>query len=101
MTITVKKIAMPEQHPTHIDTKGITENTLSLVGGVEINCLVRLGTLTMTIGELQSLKQGQILSLEQKTHEPVDILVNHQVIARGKLMSCEDQYAIQITEVHS
>jgi len=99
MTITVKKIALAEQ-PNINDGKPVNDNYLSLVGNVEVECLVRLGTLTLTIAQLQQLKEGQTLPLTQKTYEPVDILLNNQVIARGELMSCDDCFAIQITEVN-
>lgn len=98
MTITAKKIALLDQQPT-INGSPVSENYLNLVGDIEVECLVRLGTLSMTINELHQLKQGEQLSLNQKTHEPVDIVLNNQVIARGELMSCEDCFAIQITEV--
>lgn len=98
MTMTAKKIAFLEQQPA-IDGNPISANYLGLVGDIEVECLVRLGTLTLTINELRQLKQGSQLALSQKTNEPVDILLNNQVIARGELMSCEDCFAIQITEV--
>lgn len=98
MTITAKKVALMEQQPT-AEGHLVSPNYLGLVGDVEVECLVRLGTLTLTINELRQLKQGERLSLSQKTHEPVDIVLNNQVIARGELMSCEDYFAIQVTEV--
>ncbi len=98
MSVTAKKIALLEQQPT-INGQPITDNYLNLVGEIEVECLVRLGTLTLSINELHQLKQGACLSLSQKTHEPVDIVLNNQVIARGELMSCEDSFAIQITEI--
>lgn len=99
MTLTVKKIAFPEQQLVQTECEPVLTNALSLVGGVEVACLVRLGSLTMTINELRQLKSGQILPLQQKTHEPIDLLVNNQVIARGELMSCDDYFAIQITAI--
>lgn len=100
MTITVKKIALSEQHSLQSDNHHfVNENYLSLVGGVEVSCEVKLGTISMTIDELRQLKQEQILPLGQKTHEPVDIVLNQQVIARGELMSCDDYFAIKITEM--
>jgi len=98
MTITAKKIALLEQQPA-AGGKAVSENYLGLVGDIEVECLVRLGTLTLTINELRQLKQGECLALNQKTHEPVDIVLNNHVIARGEIMSCEDCFAIQITEV--
>lgn len=97
MSITVKKITLSEQ-PSLSDGKLITDNTLGLIGQVEVHCTVRLGTLNMTVAELSKLKQGQCLQLEQKTHEPVELLLNNHVIARGELMCCDEHFAIQITE---
>ena len=101
MTITLKKIALANQQPTTTEGPFVTENYLNVIGGVEVACLVRLGTLTMTIAELRQLKLGQTFSLQQKTYEPVDIVLNNRVIARGELMSCDDNFAIQITEICS
>jgi flagellar motor switch protein FliN/FliY len=100
MTTTLKKIALAKQ-PNVSEGRLVTDNYLGVIGDIEVSCLVRLGTLTMTISELRHLRQGQILSLQQKTYEPIDILLNNQVIARGELMSCDEHFAIQITEVHS
>lgn len=99
MSITVKKIALPELCETVIEETSPINNPLSLVGNVEVNCYVRIGTLTLTIAELGELKQGQLLKLAESTQDPVDILLNQRVIARGALMSCDDCFAVQITEV--
>jgi len=100
MTVTVKKIAFPE-HAASSHGQLISESHLDLIGGVEVACSVRVGTLSMTIAELGQLKEGQTLSLEEKTQEPVDILLNNHVVARGELMSCGENFAIQITELCS
>lgn len=99
MSITVKKVALCEQHSTADIGNFIAESHLGIVGNIEVDCLVRLGTLTLSIAELRQLRQGQTLSLQQRTHEPVDIVLNNQVIARGDLMSSDDCFAIQITEI--
>ncbi len=100
MTITLKKITLPEQSVASLGEL-VSDNYLGIIGGIEVACFVRLGTLTMTIAELKQLKLGQTLSLQQKTQEPVDILLNNQIIARGELMSCDEHFAIHITEVCS
>ncbi len=103
MSITVKKIALSQQQPPP-EGEGallVNDNYLSIIASMEIECQVRLGSLTLTIEEFRQLKQGQILPLAQKTHEPIDVLVNNQVIARGELMSAGDCFAILITEISS
>jgi flagellar motor switch protein FliN/FliY len=89
-----------EQQPTlQEDSPLANEHYLSLVGDVEVNCIVRLGSLQLTIHELGQLKVGQLLALQEKTDDPVDVLFNNHVIARGHLMNCDDYFAIQITEI--
>lgn len=100
MSITVKKISLTEQVDAKRDQPA-SPNALDLIGAVEVECYVRLGTLTLTVEQLRQLKQGQVLTLDQKTNETIDIIINNQVIARGELMSCEEHFAIQITEVCS
>lgn len=100
MSITVKKVSLRE-HPSQEETQLINTDYLGLVGDIEVQCMVRVGTLSMTISQLQQLKLGQELHLQQKTFEPVEIVLNNRIIARGELMSHEDYFAVQITEIAS
>lgn len=100
MSITVKKMTLSE-HNSQEDGSPINKNYLGLVDHIEVQCSVRIGTLKLTLGDLRQLKTQQILSLDQSTDAPVELLLNEQVIARGELMSHEDRFAIQITEVAS
>lgn len=99
MSITVKKVALPEQEPSNSANKPMHEHDLGILDSVQVNCQVRLGTLNLSIGELRQMKAGEHFTLHQKTYEPVDILLNDHVIARGDLMCCDDHFAIQITEM--
>ena len=100
MTVTLKKVALSTQ--SEIITSGlINENHLGMIGNIQVNCQVRLGTLTATVEQLRQIKHGQIMDLDQKTNDPIEIVLNDHVIARGELMSCDDHFAVQITEVFS
>lgn len=99
MNIMVKKVALPELNSQTKDSSLFDDNYLNIIGAVEVECHVRLGSITMTIAELRQLKEGQCLSLQQKTLEPLDILLNNQVIGRGELISVEDYFGLLITEV--
>ncbi|MDI1352533.1 MAG: FliM/FliN family flagellar motor switch protein [bacterium] len=98
MSITIKKIALAEQQEQS-NGKAINNNYLGLVGNIEVECTVRIGTLNLSINQLQELKVGQVLQLEQKTHEPIEIILNNKVIARGELMSFAEHFTVKITEV--
>ncbi len=98
MSISVKKIALTDQQ-SQTEGQMINNNYLGLVGNIEVQCSVRIGTLNLTIAQLKQLKSEQVLHLEQKTNEPIELVLNDRVIAKGELMSYEDNFAIHITEV--
>ena len=98
MSITVKKITLSEQEP-QAEGQLLNKNYLGLVGDIEVQCTVRIGTLNISIAQLKDLKSGQALRLDQKTNEPIEIILNERVIARGELMSQEDHFAVRITEI--
>jgi flagellar motor switch protein FliN/FliY len=98
MSITVKKVVLAEQQ-AQTEQSVANKNYLGLVHHLEVECTVRIGTLNLTIAQLKDLKSGEVLSLAQHTDEPVDILVHDKVIARGELMSHDEHFAVQITEV--
>lgn len=100
MSVTVKKIALPAQH-NEPNGELINKNYLSVVGNIEVECTIRIGTLNLTIAQLRELQSGQNLHLQQKTSAPIELVLNNQVLAKGELMSHEDHFAIQITEVCS
>jgi len=98
MNISVKKVVLAEQQ-SQIEPGAINKNYLGLVNNIEVQCTVRIGTLNLTIAQLRELKLGQALHLCEHTDEPVDILLHNKIIARGELMSHEQHFAVQITEV--
>ena len=99
MNISVKKIVLTEQY-SEKENQEFSPNYSELVNNMEVQCTARIGTLTLSIGELKQLKKGQLLSLDQQLNEPIDILLNNRLIAKAELMSCEEHFALQIIEVH-
>lgn len=98
MSISVKKITLTDQQSQN-DGQIMNNNYLGLVDNIEVQCTIRIGSLNMTIAQLRQLKSEQVLHLNQKTNEPIELVLNDRVIAKGELMSYEEHFAIQITEV--
>lgn len=66
---------------------------------VRVRVTVNLGGTELTIGELLAAKAQQVLRLDQSIHEPVDVMLEGQVVARGTLVAVENSFGVQITEV--
>lgn len=73
--------------------------SLTVLRKLTVSVTVRLGSTTITIGELLDLEPGSVLALERGVDEPVELLVGEQVIARGELVSVEGEMGVRITEI--
>ena len=61
-----------------------------------------LGQVTMPISTLMNLKQGELLPLDKRVGEPIDIIANGNPIARGELVVVDEDpavFCVQITEI--
>lgn len=66
---------------------------------VKATLQVYLGSATLTVGELMSAAKNQLLVLDRAVGEPVDLLLEGQVVARGQLVALDDRFAVRITEL--
>ena len=74
---------------------------LSLLMDVPLQVTVQLGRARMTIENLLKLNQGSVVELNQVIGEPLDILVNNKLMARGEAVVVKDKFAIRIVDVVS
>lgn len=77
-------------------TKAVPTN---LLDHVEVACEAILGSGTITIGKLNSMAKGDVLSLDRSPSDPVDVTVNGKTIARGEIVTVDDRFAIRLTEI--
>lgn len=60
---------------------------------------VILGEARIPMDELIALPIGEIVALERHVNEPVDILVSGQLVARGRLVICDGELGITLSEI--
>ncbi|MFC0217185.1 flagellar motor switch protein FliN/FliY [Pseudochelatococcus lubricantis] len=63
---------------------------------------VVLGSATMPVAALMKLGRGAVVPLDHRVGEPVDVVVNGRVIARGEVVVVEDdnsRFGVQLTEI--
>ena len=68
---------------------------------VPVQVTVEVGQTRMKLGELVKLGPGALIELEREAHEPADILVNGKIVARGEIVTIDDNYGVRITRVES
>ncbi len=58
-----------------------------------------LGRSRMEIGELMRLKAGDVVELDRRVGEPVDMFVNNRLIARGEVVLIDNALGVTLTEI--
>ena len=83
------------------DPKSIRSGNLDLILDVPLNVSVELGRSKMVINDLLQLARGSIIELSKLAEEPLDVLVNGKMIARGEVVVVNDKFGIRLTDVIS
>ena len=60
---------------------------------------VCVGETELTVGELLAAKEHQVLVLDRALDQPVDMLLEGKVVARGQLVAVDGHFAVRITEL--
>jgi len=74
---------------------------LDLVLDIPVDVSLRVGSTDISIRDLVSLVEGSVVALDQDAGEPMDVLVNGRLIARGEIVIVDDQYGVRLTDVIS
>ncbi len=66
---------------------------------IPLDVRIRLGEAEMTIEEVVSLRDGSVVELDRAPGDPVDVLVNDRVVARGEIVVVDDRFTVRVTEM--
>jgi flagellar motor switch protein FliN/FliY len=79
----------------------VSTRRLDLLLDVPLDVTVELGRSRMTIQDLLGLSPGSVVELDKIAGEPLDIVVNDRLIARGEAVVVNDKFGIRITDIIS
>lgn len=71
---------------------------LPFLGAVKVTVDVRVGRVESTVGDLLALRTGQVLALDRSLDEPLDVLIDGQVVARGTLVAVGEHFGLRLTQ---
>lgn len=66
---------------------------------ITLRVSVVLGETRMLLGELLKLGVGSVVELDRAAGDPIDILVNERLYARGELVAVGESFGVRITEI--
>ena len=80
---------------------GAIPPNLDMIMDIGLVCTARLGRVEMPIADILSLGPGSILEVGHLVDEPIELLVNDKLIARGDVVVVDERFGLRITEIVS
>jgi len=68
---------------------------------IPVEITAQLGSTRMLIKELLQLGQGSVVELEKLAGEPMEILANSRLVARGEVVVVNEKFGIRLTDIIS
>jgi len=74
---------------------------LDMILDIPVTISVEIGRTRMLVNELLQLGQGTVVELEKLAGEPMEILVNGKLIARGEAVVVNEKFGVKLTDIVS
>lgn len=77
------------------------DSSLDILHDIPLEISVELGRVRMVVKDILDISAGSIIEIDKAAGEPVDVLVNGRLVARGEVVVIEDNFGVRITEILS
>ena len=74
-------------------------NNLRVLENIDVKLTVEVGNTEIKIRDLLRLNEGSVVELDRLAGEPLDILANGTMIAKGEVVMVGERFGIRLTEV--
>jgi len=73
--------------------------SLDLILDIPLTVTVELGRSKMLINDLLQLGQGSVIELTKLVGEPLEVLVNNKLVARGEVVVVNEKFGVRLTDI--
>ena len=80
---------------------GENERNLDLIMDIPLKVTVELGRAKMVVHDLLNLGQGSVIELSKLAGEPMEVLVNDKLVARGEAVVVNEKFGVRLTDIIS
>lgn len=85
--------------PPHLNEAAPIVRNSHPLHSIKTQLQVCVGQASVTVGELLGAREQQVLVLDRTPDQPVDLLLDGKVVARGQLVAVDGHFAVRITEL--
>ncbi len=104
------QMGMPQMQPMNVQpaqfqsfggdySQAQGSENIGLIMDVPLNVTVELGRTSKSISEILNFAPGTIIELDKIAGEPIDVLVNGKLVAKGEVVVLEESFAVRVTEI--
>ena len=103
MATEVSSAPQPQQVPSNpvASRQGASGQVMDLLLGIDLPLRISFGRAQLRLKDVLKLTSGSIIELNRSVSEPVEVVVNNCVIARGELVVVDGNYGVRILEIVS
>src|SRR5699024_4593570 len=94
---TVQQASFSEFEP--VEMSGKSQQNLDLLLDIPLQITVELGRTKQKLQDILELDAGSIVELDKLAGEPVDVLVNSKLIAKGEVVVIDENFGVRITDI--
>lgn len=91
--------AMPDLGRLVAQQINAANSPIDLLKDVELNVKIELGRTKMFVEDVLKLSEGAVVELDKLAGDPVDILVNERLVARGEVLVLNDNFCVRINQI--
>ncbi|MDA8083603.1 MAG: flagellar motor switch protein FliN [Nitrospiraceae bacterium] len=97
----VKDTAEPDFRELSDEKRSGSPKDMDFLLDIPLEISVELGRAKMLIKDLLQLGQGSVVELEKLAGEPMEILVNNKLVARGEVVVVNEKFGVRLTDIIS
>ncbi len=93
--------APPASNDNSAGAEDNSDRNLKMILDIPLKVTVELGRTKMLVSDLLNLGQGSVIELSKLAGEPMEILVNEKLVARGEAVVVNEKFGVRLTDIIS
>ena len=81
------------------DLNSASADNLRVLENIDVKLTVQVGSAELKIRELLRLNEGSVIELDRLAGDPLDILINGTMIAKGEVVMVGERFVIRFSEI--
>jgi flagellar motor switch protein FliN/FliY len=77
----------------------VDDNKLDIILDIPLTVTVELGRSKMLINDLLQLGEGSVIELTKLVGEPLEVLINSKLVARGEVVVVNEKFGVRLTSI--